>query len=394
MVLFVMAFFLVFVTGGLFFAQVNLKIASNFKLATQTVEVADAGLHHALAVIPWVWDFDSQLNCGTPPCPLIAQTTFPTGSGFSYTVTTKNDPSDAVATDDTNNKIVVTSVAIGPNNSTQTVEAYVRRSVASFTPPAALYINAVSSSPALGSYYFDDDDSVKITGHDTNANTLTNVNDDTAGSSTSLLAVATTTPSITAALINEYTTAYNGISRHDVIGSGSEPSIGTTDAVIDIDTLAQKFYTAPGAVIYSDGYNSSSCSSTAPCKLGTSASPQITYIKDNATSTTNLKSNITGYGVLVLEGRVTIGGDFKYSGLIVSKRSASSHYISIEDNAYVYGALLFGSFDEGDGKGKKARFRVEDNVKLHYSSAALSVVESNWGSLLSKPARVFAWLDK
>ncbi len=103
---------------------------------------------------------------------------------------------------------------------------------------------------------------------------------------------------------------------------------------------------------------------------------------------------MTGYGVLILEGETTIGGNFRFYGLVVQKRSASTHYISFEDYATVYGAILLGSFDESDGKGKKARFGVKDNIRIYYSSQALTMVDSNWGTLLPKPPRVFAWLDK
>jgi len=150
-VIFVAAFFLIFVAGGLFFAQLNLKIASNFKLATQAVEVADAGLQHGLAVIPWVWDFNSQLNCGTPPCPVVSQTSFPSVSGFTYTVTAQNNPGEASPTVDSDSKILVTAQANGPSSTKKIVEAYVRRSVAAFTPPAALYVNAVTSYPTYDS---------------------------------------------------------------------------------------------------------------------------------------------------------------------------------------------------------------------------------------------------
>jgi hypothetical protein len=40
------------------------------------------------------------------------------------------------------------------------------------------------------------------------------------------------------------------------------------------------------------------------------------------------------------------------------------------------------------------KFRIEDYGRLYYSSEALDMVESNWGSLLPKPPRVVAWLDK
>ena len=408
-VIFVAAFFLIFVTGGLFFAQLNLKIASNFKLATQAVEVADAGLQHGLAVIPWVWNFNSQLNCGTPPCTVVAQTSFPSVSGFTYTVAAKNDPADASATVDSNSRILVTAQANGPNSTKKIVEAYVRRSVATFTPPAALYVNAVSSYPTLdssnagmGAYYFDNNDGVKVIGNDTNPNNLLNQNDDTAGSQTSLYAIATTTNTVTTALKNEYNT--NGY-LHDVLGIGSEPDIGTVSDVLDVNEIANNFIAQPSKVDFDHLQTDSTiCPATLPtprpnpdpCILGTSSSPQITYIHDGSKAEhyNYLDGNVTGYGVLILRGRTTIRGSFRFYGLIVHQRTDSLDYLSFEDNAWVYGAVLLGSYDEGDGNGKKARFGLKDFVRIYYSSQALTMVDSNWGTLLPKPPRVFAWLDK
>ena len=121
--------------------------------------------------------------------------------------------------------------------------------------------------------------------------------------------------------------------------------------------------------------------------FGTSSTPQITYIKDNATST-RLRGHVRGYGVLVVEGRTTIGGDFRFKGLVIHKKSDTSHYISFEDRPWVYGGVLFGSTDGN------VTFRVEDFSRLFYSSEALAIVDSNWGSLLPRPARIYAWVDK
>lgn len=97
MVITVMAVFLLFVTAGLFLSQIELKKTSNFKLATQAMETADAGLQHALAVIIAGFDFNGQLSCDLPPCTVVSQTSFPSGSGFSYTVTAQNDPPDTIS---------------------------------------------------------------------------------------------------------------------------------------------------------------------------------------------------------------------------------------------------------------------------------------------------------
>lgn len=419
MVVFVMAFFLLFVTGGLLFSQLELKKASNLKFAAQAVEAADAGLQHALAVIPWVWDFNAQL-CSTPPCPVASNSSFPSGSGFSYAVTAANDPGDTAgsSTNDTNQTIVLTSTASGPSNTSKSVAAYVRRSLAAFAPPAALYINAASAAPQVDSSnssatgFFDLNENVWIIGNDTNTN-------NTAGPTGTHWAVGATGSAVTNALISEYTGTYpggsTGIALHEVchgnpsggpycganlgvnLGAKVEPSISTVGDVLDINTIAANFSSQAATVIYPNGLvtDSTTCPSSSPCQFGTSAVPQITYIKESYDSDiTLLRGYVTGYGVLVLEGRPTIGDNFSFYGLIVHKRANGSAYISFEDSARVYGSVLLGSYDEGDGNGKKARFGIKDTARLYYSSQALATVDSNWGSLLPKPPRVFAWLDK
>jgi len=83
----VMAVIMLFIGGGLFLSRIDAKITSNFKLGIQSLEVADAGLLHALASeIPNGYEFDNIL-CGTPPCPLLSSITFPPGSDFTYTIT-------------------------------------------------------------------------------------------------------------------------------------------------------------------------------------------------------------------------------------------------------------------------------------------------------------------
>lgn len=413
MVIFVMTFFLLFVTGGLIFSGMELKKSNNLKLEVQAIEMADAGLQHALAAIPWIWDFNAQLGCGSPPCTLVSSASLPSVPGFTYTVTAANDPADGGGTtSDTNTTIVLTSKSSGPSSTSKSVVAYIRRSLVAFAPPGALYVNAASASPQVDSSsstatgFFDLNDNTLIIGNDTNTN-------NTAGPKASVWGVAATSSTVTNALTTEYTGTYSsgftGMQLHDVChgcnylgvevapGAKVEPSISTVSDVLDVDTIAANFFGQATTVKYFNGLvtDSTTCPSSTPCQFGTSAAPQITYIKEaNDTDITLLRGYITGYGVLVLEGRPTIGENFQFYGLIIHKRANGSAFISIEDSAKVYGGVLLGSYDEGDGNGKKARFGIKDTVRLYYSSQALAAVDSNWGSLLPKPPRVFAWLDK
>ncbi len=395
-----MTIFLFFLSASLYLTRVDTKITSNLKFATQALGVADAGLQHALALIDPGYDFNNELVCnppGSPPCILVPSSSFPSGSAFSYTVTVRNDPLDGGgATNDTDKTVILASTAQGPAGTLKTVEAYVKRSLSAFTPPAALYVNANSAVTADPGYFFDNDDSVAIIGDDTNAGDLLDPWDDTAGPKPSELALATTSAAVTSALQNELNT-WGWL--HYILGSGGDPSLGTTTNFIDVSQVADKFINHAGTVKYLDGLITSSnsatcstpcqlCTSASPCQLGTSASPQITYIKDSISTSSVLRGHVRGHGVLVVEGRTTIGGDFRFNGLVIHKRSDSSHYVSLENSAWIYGGVLIGAYNG------EAKFTVEDFVQLFYSSQALSMVESNFGSILPGPARVFAWQDK
>jgi Tfp pilus assembly protein PilX len=372
----VMTVVMLFLGASLFLSRVDTKITSNFKLGTQALEVADAGLQHALSLIQIGYDFDNDLNCGTPPCNILAPTTFPSGSDFTYTVSVENDSVDigngGSPTDDTDNLVVLVSTANGPSDSKRQVQAYVKRSATNFTPPSAVYINAYSTIPASDGNYFDDDSLQLIIGNDTNPGNLLNPNDDTVGPSPSLLGIGTTNSGIMDDIISKAEEP-SIVSHNDILGEGGEPSVGVAGTVLDVNKIADKFI-ANATATYLNGYvsDSTSCPSSSPCYFGTSAAPQITYIKDTLSSdTTILGGYIRGYGVLVLEGRTMIGdvdasGDnFRFNGLVLHKRTDSSHYFVIDDSAWIYGAVMFGT---NDGI---VKFRIEDYGRLYYSSEAL-----------------------
>ena len=394
-----MTIFLFFLSASLYLTRVDTKITSNLKLATQALEVADAGLQHALALIDTGYNFNNELNCnppGSPPCTLVPSSSFPSGSVFSYTVTAENDSNDTGgATIDTNETILLTSTADGPVGTVKTVQAYVKRSLSEFTPPSTLYING-SSATSYDNYFFDNDDSVAIFGYDTNPGNILDPWDDTAGPKSDELALSATDAAVTTALQNELNT-WGPL--HYILGAGGDPSLGTTTNIIDVNQVADKFINHSGTVKYLDGLVTSSnsatcstpcqlCTSASPCQLGTSANPQITYIRDPGVTSSVLRGHVRGHGVLVVEGRTTIGGDFRFNGLVIQKRTDSSHYISLENSAWIYGSVLIGAYNG------EAKFTIEDFVQLFYSSQALSMVETNWGSILPGPARVFAWQDK
>lgn len=395
MVIFVMAFFLLFVTGGLIFSQLELKKTSNFKLATQAIETADAGLQHAWANIetPFGWNFNALLNCASPPCTIISQTPFPSGSAFSYTVTAENDPPDTISpgspTNDTNNIIILNSTANGPNGTKKQVQAYVKRSLVSFTSPGSLYLPASSATITLTGTNF------LITGNDTNYDGTPATNPKPA-----ITGAAPINNTVRDAFKSALgSSRYNQVQGQGYDGSTSPvtPSVITTNNVFDVNKIGLNFYNQPSAVKYLNGleWTSANCPSRDPCTLGTNAAPQITYIKEVTATHIHLTGYIKGSGVLIVEGGKThLGGNFNFNGLVVGiqinpvSASGEGHSFFFEDDAKIFGALIMGPTN-----GTQV-LRMSNNAKIYYSSQALTMANNLCGTCLAQPSRVFAWLDK
>lgn len=409
MVIFVMAFFLLFITGGVIFSQIELKKTTNLKLANQAFETADSGLQHALTLIGSGYDFNAQLNGGDPPGTVVLQTYFPSGSGFSYTVTARNDETDlnngGSATHDKNNTVILNSTATGPGGTKRAVEAYVKRSIVSFAPPGALYLPANSAT-----IRFDGSNTFFITGNDTdyNGSSAPSPKPSTAGVAVIYDAVR---GAVRSALGSNHYSQVQGSGY--VAGPTVTPSVIVTGNIFSVNQTALNFYNHPNAVKFLDGFRPVCPLNLSlprpipdPCILGTDSSPQFTYVRESTTEHIHLEGYVKGSGVLVIEGKAHIYGDFEFHGLVIhvslglTGGSASALLdldelvdgvspFSMRNNAKIFGAILKGPTDQPQ------HFEMRNSSKIYYSSRGLSLVNTeNWGSLVPQPPRVFAWLDK
>jgi Tfp pilus assembly protein PilX len=402
----VMTVVMLFVGASLFLSRVDSKITSNYKLATQSLEVANAGLLHAMTLIEDGFDFDTNLNCGTPPCTLLSSTTFPAGSDFAYTVTVENDSPDinssGSSTDDTDNIVVLLSTASGPNGTKRELQAYVNRSLVSFSPPSAVYI---PSSSGTGAFDFGkaNNPGMFITGDDTS---YTDSNSDGYAESTA----SGTEPSISgvSTIFDAVKTTFLsllGVGNESLVqGSGysADPltaSVSTTADVFDVNQIALNFYNNGSAVKVLNGLklDGSDCPSNNPCVYGTDASPQITYVREGSDHI-HLTGNITGSGVWVTEGKNHLYGDFEFHGLVIGVKegltggtdpgTVNSDYFSLRNNAKIFGAVFIGPTDSALG------FQIQDNGKVYYNSSAIDMANSLCGACFPQPPRIFSWFDK
>ena len=402
------------ITGGaLLLSGINLRTAANLKTGSGAIHIADAGIQHGLALIPSGTDFNSLLAgsvAGFPcapssPCDGITKQPKLTGSlsGYTYTVVAENDISVPLELplNDVNKVVTLSSTASGPNNSSQRkIKAYIGRSTNQFIPPGAIYVPGGPTS----FNEFEPTATTLITGNDTN---FTN----TAGPAAPILGLAVTDPTVKTNIINGLSDAEKARIQGQGFSSGPPvvASVNTTGTQIDINQLAQNFINQLASAITCppkclDGlqtsFSSTSCPNPLttprpvpdPCILGTDAAPQITYIKEG-TNHAHLDGNVTGSGVLVIEGKAHLLGDLNFHGLVIIKEVpvtgtlGEEIEVSIKGNARIYGATLLGP------GASDLELEIKNNAAVRYSSQGLDIVRNHliWGPLLPKAAKLIAW---
>jgi Tfp pilus assembly protein PilX len=399
----VMTVVMLFLGASLFLSRVDTKISGNFKLGTQALEVADAGLQHSLLLLRKGWEFndDLDLNCADPPppCTILSSTTFPSGSDFTYSVTVENNSDGGTATNDIDNAVVLVSTANGPNSSMRQIQAYVDRSSVSFTPPSAVYIPASSGTVAFG-FSKANNPGMFITGDDTSysdTNSDGYADSTFSGSDPSIAGVSTIYDTVRGSILSAL-----GFDKLSLVqGSGYaadpiNPSLLTTADKFDVNKIAQKFFDNASTVKDLDGEHKT-CSSSSPCVYGTDASPQITYIREGQDHI-HLDGYVTGSGVMVTEGKSHLYGNFEFHGLVIGVKegltggtdpgTVSDDYFSLRDNAKIFGGVLLGPTDGDLG------FEIQSNGKVYYNSTAIDMANSLCGDCLPQPPKVFSWFDK
>jgi hypothetical protein len=118
---------------------------------------------------------------------------------------------------------------------------------------------------------------------------------------------------------------------------------------------------------------------------GTSTLPKITYITSDVTVT----GTLTGYGVIIVDGKLTTKGNFTLNGLVIVRGDADLSGSGNEsDTATVWGAVLIKASTTSDSG---YELEMGGAGKIYYSSQSLSVVTSKWGNAFPKAAKLTAW---
>lgn len=353
-VIFLSSILLTMIGAGLLFSQLGLKTASNFKVGSNAIQVADAGIQHALAAIPSGTDF----TYGSGATVLFT-TPFPTAaSGYSYEVTATNNTPSSPST----STAILTATAVGPNGSKKVIVAYIGRS-STFQPPGATYLPGAA-----------DKIETQITGNATISGYDHDVNGNQITGAASIPAIATTDPNTTA----EIPPTINNPGL--ITGSGGTPSVGTSSIQIDVNALAAKLLTLPHDVVAAGSYSN--------LIMGTPEAPKITRVT-GAVHFSGSKTQSSGVGVLIIEGDLQISGNFNFKGLVIALGDVE---VQISGNGQIIGALMVPESTVFDNP---PELKISGNGTIKYSSAAINnYVATNWGSALPKPAKILAWQEK
>jgi Tfp pilus assembly protein PilX len=282
-------------TTAFILSSTDIKIGGNFRNSQLALQVAMAGAERAREALRIenlassnTTSFSDELNSAarkgangaldgysatTDDVPLATGTM----NNVTYNAYLSNDSVDGTTnTTDSNGRVMITSVATGPNNAKAQVQIVV-------------ILQPVPSSPAT--VYSKGD----VTG---NGSSLTISGNDACGAGTALAPIYTKDPA---------TTDLNG--NPTLAGSPSTPQHGT----LDIDIPAYMDALKSGATVLTDDQNGAT--------YGSATSYQTVYSWPDDPAHFNNQGlklqNVTGYGVLLVKGDLTLGGGFQWNGIII-----------------------------------------------------------------------------
>jgi Tfp pilus assembly protein PilX len=288
-------------TTAYLLSSTDIKIGGNFRNSHAALQVAMAGAERARQALRLEnlsssenGSFSDELNSSarkgangtldgfsttTDDQPLASGTL----NGISYAAYLTNDSADGVSnTSDANGKVLITSVATGPNSSRANVETIVQVNTAVTSSPAVVYSKG------------------DVTG---NGSSLTITGNDACSEETALGPIYTKEPA---------TTSLSG--NPTLSGSPSTPQQGTMD--IDIAGIIDSFKASATTVLTDDQNGATHGSSTG----------YVTVYADTDDPPNNqgLKlQNVTGYGILLVKGDLTLGGGFNWNGIIYATGSVT-----------------------------------------------------------------------
>jgi Tfp pilus assembly protein PilX len=334
--------------------RLDLKKTSNHKLGTQALEIADAALQHALAVIPDGANFPY-----TSPTTIVPSgTVYLSMPGFTYTVVASNINGGVQA-------ILTATAEHTASGTKRVIEAYADRGTYGLGAVHLEGSAGVMETEFAGT-------SFEISGTDE------------CGVQPTVAGITVTDPDLETEITND-TTDDGGLTADqmdNVTGLGGVPSVLTLyETPTSVSEIADAFLALAGVVEESGGnYGGNEV-------WGTEAVPQITHITGDA----NIGGNLEGYGVIIVDGSVQIAGNLNFSGLIIARGEVG---VKVTGDAGIKGSLML---EENENQDEAIELDIRGNARIKYNSCTLSTaldstVGTNWVPI-PKPVRLLGWKE-
>lgn len=152
-------------------------------------------------------------------------------------------------------------------------------------------------------------------------------------------------------------------------GEGGAPSVKTVPDTTDWLGLSEDFIFSADTILTTGTYSSGS-------EFGTADKPIITYCNGDVNFT-----SATGYGIMVINGNITLSGNFNYYGVVIVYGQSSIRCQAIGNNSIYGGTILVGD---------EVSIESQGNAQFYYSLEALLL-----GQLKLKSSRfqILSWLE-
>lgn len=361
--LFGLATLLMMAATALVVGSGDLRATRNYRGAMQAHFVAESGISEALQVMngPGVVHFRNDVV--TPWLTLWGgQRGFTPLWGFTYNVS-----SSATVGDEANSGQLV-ATANGPESVKNVVVANVKRSNIPSTAPGAIYLasDAATNSTFNGNAFTVDGNDHLMTGGLTG-------NPPVPGISTRNDTNTQETLSSLSALQKDNVTGLGYIPGPPIV-----PSVKTSPAAPSTTQLNQMINDLLARPVENHPENQINGNAT----LGTTAAPKIVHFTDAGGVTIKANGNAQGAGIMIVEGNLTIQGNFNFKGLILVR--GTTQVTEVTGNATVYGSIWTSD----------VQLQVAGSAIVNYSQQALALANTvAGGGALPAPVTVTSLVD-
>lgn len=358
--------FLTLAAFGLQFSSFDSKIANNHTTGTQALNVAESGLLHALATMNRIGVTNFQTDIANRWGTLFTPNpgSIPGASQLTYQVQL------AVGADPANTG-TITVTASGDSRSKRVVVANIRRSQ-SLDGRGALYLADDSANTTFRGAGF------RISGYDHDL-------------ADNLVAGGVVKPGIsdrTDAVTSDVKSSLNTTQIPSVQGLGYStnpltPSVvtGGGPSVSDLNQIISDVLARPGVQTVSNGQI------TGNNTWGDCTHPQITHL---TSSDVKIAGNVSGCGIIVADGNLTITGSADFTGWVIVRGDTTVNATTTDDTTVTGNATIIGSLWTGD-----LNVTVGGSAIIDYSKDALQIADqiTNGGSPVPKPMIMTSWTE-